>query len=86
MKNIDFEDEYDPLLDIAEEGYKPSVYTSDILDEIVKGIKSPQLANALKYVSDISNVPAGTQGDLVFDTSTGSMYFYNNGCWVRILN
>lgn len=84
MKNIDFEDEYDPLLDIAEEGYKPSVYAGDVVNEIIKGIKSPQLVNAIKCVSDISTVPAGTHGDVVVETSTGNMYFCDGGCWVKL--
>jgi hypothetical protein len=83
VKNIDFEDDFDPLLSVAESGYDPKS-PKEVLDDLIMNIPKDFLATSAIAVSDINNITNPTAGQVIYETSTNKVFIHNGNNLIQV--
>lgn len=70
------EEEYDPLLSVAEQGYTPDTYILDL----IRQAPNDNIMSSIRVVHDISKITP-EEGMLIYDTSDNQMYYGASNTW-----
>lgn len=79
VKDMSSYDDYDPLLDAAENGYTTDGDIRHIIDQIPKDFLVTKCT-----VGNIDDIKCPQIGEIVYDAQTQSLCFYGGTDWIRV--
>lgn len=79
VKDMSSYDDYDPLLDAAENGYTTDGDIRYIIDQIPKDFLATKCT-----VGNIDDIKCPQIGEIVYDAKTQSLCFYVGTDWIRV--
>ena len=75
-----YEEEYDPLLEVADQGYTPDTYILDSLKQAYKAYNDKLLTSMRVVKGDIGQIKP-EEGVMIYNTTDGQLYYGASNVW-----